>query len=125
MYRHTFVCSGTVPGAGANLISHTLYPELSETSKLAGYILRLDAADTISSAIVPSFIDGPEPHAANTPENRIVSLATSVALTPSATAASIDTDLDYPRTWNNGLQFGGVLTTTGAGTYTIHVTVWG
>ena len=126
MYRQTFVCTGTVPGAGANLISHTLYPTLSENNKLAGFVVRRDAADAISSSITAmSFLDSNVPHSSSTPDNDLVALTSSVTLVASDVTASINTDLDYPRTWANGLQFGGVLNASGAGTYTLHVTVWG
>jgi hypothetical protein len=59
------------------------------------------------------------------PDDVTVTKATVIAMSASDTVASLDTDLDKPRQFGRGLRFGGSFNFTGAGDFTIVVTVAG
>jgi hypothetical protein len=122
-FRRTVQLSGNVSGWQ----SQVLYP-VGVAGRCDGVAIRLGIApNNNASAIVPYCVTADDSGtlvtlAATPADDNVVFEATSVALTASATDASLNTDFDNPRSFN-GLRLGGNITATGA--FVINVTVWG
>jgi hypothetical protein len=92
--------------------------------KLRGVQIRRDASDTVSTSCVPYWVNGATALTATPADDRIVAEAASTTLTAHATDASLDDDIDNPRSFSK-LTFGGNFTFSGAGTSTTYWTLWG
>ena len=121
-WRSTFTLTHTAGGAGTEWV--TLSDTVPGPGRLKGVQIRRDAGDTVSSSIVPYWVDGDTVLTATPADDRVVAKAASTTLTASATAASLDDDIDNPRSFN-ALTLGGQFTFGGAGTSTTYWTVWG
>lgn len=114
-YRTTYVLTGNSTGfvsvdgrAGAGTVE--------------GIVVRLDAVLSGASAATVYIVDGNDDIADAPADNDIVVATSSIALSASATVASLDTDLDNPRRFSTS-RIGADVTATGA--YQIEITVWG
>ncbi|MCK5712075.1 MAG: hypothetical protein KAI25_05110 [Hyphomicrobiaceae bacterium] len=120
----TFTLTHTVaPATPTELV--TLPDIVPGGGRLLGVQVRRDAADTITTDVIPYWVDGGDAIAANPPpDDRIVHEVAATALTASATSAAINEDIANPRCFNK-LRMGGLFAFSSDGTSTTHWTVWG
>ena len=121
-WRITFTLTHTAGGAGTEWV--TLPNPVPGPGRLKGVQIRRDAGDTVTTSVVPYWVDGADALTATPTDDRVVAKAASTALTASATVASLDDDIDNPRSFGK-LTIGGDFTFSGAGTSTTYWTVWG
>lgn len=118
----TVAITHTASGAGSEWVSSEAV--VPGAGRLKGVQIRRDAADTVTTSVVPYWTSGSTPITATPADDIVVAKAASTGLTASAKTASLDDDIDNPRSFSK-LTLGGQFTFSGAGTSTTYWTVWG
>lgn len=108
-------------GAGTEFQSIDVVNAVGRPGTITAVQIRRDAGDGITTAVVPFWVTNENALTATPADDDIVVEATSVALSASATVASLQTAIDNPDSFSGGLRMGGDFALSGNGTST---TIW-
>jgi hypothetical protein len=118
----TITVTHTAGGAGTEWVSQEAV--VPGPGRLTSVQIRRDASDTVSTSVVPYWVNGDTALSATPADERVLAAAASVTLTAHATTASLDDDIDNPRSFST-ITIGGDFTFSGAGTSTTYWTLFG
>ena len=123
-FNKTVTLTVTATGAGTKWGSTDFFPP-GASGRVDTITVRRDASDDVGTQADLYVATNQDELSAVPADDDVVIEALTVTLTQSATQASLDSGLDYPPHFQDGLRIGGVFTVAGAGNSVTHWTLTG